>query len=56
MIWRYHFVHCVPARLQYGLQHMGGRDELMRQWSIIKIPYIDSTPQHVGVCRPVWMG
>ena len=25
---------CVSARLQYGLQYMRGRDEVMRQWSI----------------------
>jgi hypothetical protein len=46
---------CVSARLQYGLQYMSGRDEVMRQWSMLKIPYIDPTPQHVGVCHRVWM-
>jgi len=54
VIWRYRLstvYRCVLARLQY----MGGRDELMRQWSIIKIPYIDPRPQHVGVCHGVWM-
>jgi hypothetical protein len=38
-----------------GLQYMPGRDEVMRQWTMLKIPYFDSTPQLVGVCRRVWM-
>jgi hypothetical protein len=46
---------CVSARLQYGLQYMSGRDEVMRQWSMLKIPYIDPTPQHIGVCHRMWM-
>jgi hypothetical protein len=35
---------CVSARLQYGLQYMRSQDEGMRQWSILKIPYIDPRP------------
>jgi hypothetical protein len=30
------------------LQYMPGWDEVMRQWSILKIPYVESTPQLVG--------
>jgi hypothetical protein len=52
------FVHCVLVRISpvaARLQYMSGRDEVMRQWSMLKIPYIDPTPQHVGVCDGVWM-
>src|SRR5215211_9123745 len=45
---------CVSARLQYGLQYLRGRDELMRQWSIHD-PVYRSKTQHVGVCHRVWM-
>jgi hypothetical protein len=44
----------VLARLQYGLQYMRGRDEVMRQWSIHD-PVYRSKTQHVGVCHRVWM-
>ena len=47
MIWGFALsivYQCVSARLQYGLQYMSGRDEVMRQWSMFKIPYIDPRP------------
>jgi hypothetical protein len=43
MIWRSRFVHCVPARLQYGLQYLRGRDEVMQQWSIHDPVYRSNT-------------
>src|SRR5918995_3339043 len=43
---------CVSALLQYGLQYLRGRDEVMRQWSIHD-PVYRSKTQHVGVCHRV---
>src|SRR5215207_938360 len=45
---------CIPARLQYGLQYLRGRDEVMRQWSIHD-PVYRSKTQHGEVCHRVWM-
>jgi hypothetical protein len=44
---------CVPARLQYGLQYMRGRDEVMQQWSIPDPIYRSNTTTCRGLSSSV---
>jgi hypothetical protein len=44
---------CVSARLQYGLQYMRGRDEVMRQWSIHDPVYRSNTTTCRGLSSSV---